>query len=143
MDPERPSGSRSEQEWTDGPEALFEALGTDGCRRTLYVLLDRREVEVEELADALAGWRSVAEGAVVGPEEHRDLLVALRHAHLPALAERGLLRYDRETGAVHRLPLDDAAQSRLRRAAESEAAHGVDPAIDEDDSRLPGNDVDG
>jgi|GEM_PF-293110 len=140
MDPERPSGSRSEQEWTDGPERLFEALGTDGCRRTLYVLLDRREVEVEELADVLAGWRVAGTEDVVGPDERREALLSLRHAHLPALAERGLLRYDRETGTVRRLPFADAAQSLLRRAAEYEAAHGVDPAIDEDDSRLPGND---
>ncbi len=134
------SGSRSELRRDHDPKKLFEAIGADGCRRTLYVLLDRPEVEIGELADVLAGWRVAGTEDVVGPDERREALLSLRHLHLPKLADCGLLRYDREAGTVHRLPLDDDAQSLLRRAAEYETAHGVDPAIDEDDSRLPEND---
>lgn len=78
----------------------FELLSNDRRRLVAQLLSDRSEpVALEELAAEVAscdGSRS-ADGSDV-------LTVELHHCHLPALADAGLVRYDRDTNRLTPLP---------------------------------------
>ncbi|QLG63389.1 DUF7344 domain-containing protein [Halorarum salinum] len=70
---------------------LFRALASSPRRRVLFVLLEWRESSVEELSDALAGWRAATRDEPVGLDERDRIRTRLVHVELPTLEECGLV----------------------------------------------------
>lgn len=65
-----------------------------------YLLDNRREIPLRELAEGLAAWENdVAEDATTGSQRKRAY-VALRQTHLPKLDELGIVEYDTARGVV-------------------------------------------
>jgi hypothetical protein len=96
-------------------DAAFDALSDVHRRYALYYLQDRDSTTIDELATVLAGWLGTRddETAVVTPEDRERLRVSLHHAHLPHLANSGLVRYDSETEAVSLEPLSETVETIL------------------------------
>lgn len=99
-------------------------------RRVLYYLQAHPETGIEELSDALAGWRAVETGGVVGPREQERLRISLHHAAVPRLADDGVVEYDSERGLVTLQPLPEPLSAIVRRSCAYEtgrlAAGGED-----------------
>lgn len=78
------------------------SLLADPHRRAVLERLDRTEdgVEVETLAARIAAELSDATLETVDEDEHRRILLALHHNHLPRLADHDLLEYDLDAGLV-------------------------------------------
>ena len=74
-------------------------LLSDERRRALLEILDDGPAPLhrDELASALAEREA---GGAVAADEHRAVVVALHHNHLPRLADLGLVDYDRASGLV-------------------------------------------
>ncbi|MFC6836130.1 DUF7344 domain-containing protein [Halomarina ordinaria] len=86
---------------TETVSQYFRLLSRTRRRFVLYLLNDAGALPVEDLAVRLARARTdvstdgdPAEGAV------RDEQLTLRHNHLPALAEAGVVEYDASAGTV-------------------------------------------
>lgn len=75
------------------PDGVFRALADERRRLVVQYLSDDPDgvASCREVADYVAARRSEC------PE---DVLIALRHAALPMLEARGLVRYDPERGAI-------------------------------------------
>lgn len=126
MSDEREEWTRSESaQRRDAPPRLaddqfYRALASTQRRRALSFLLEETESTVDELAAALAGWDAAASGTMATPDDHETIAIRLVHAHLPLLAEAGLVDYgpDRETVRIE--PLDDGVADLIRRSVEAE-----------------------
>ena len=117
------------------PAGLYRALAVPDRRRTLYYLLERSGVPVGELADVLAGWRSV-EGWSVGPGTRARTLEDLREVHLPMLAEVGLVEYDTDAETVALSSLTGSVREVIRSAIPSgtpRPSRSAPPPGDHDD----------
>ena len=77
------------------PDDLFKALANSKRRRVLAALPDGSEMSVDELTDILVGWQSTADGPA-NPDEWAKVKIELVHAHLPLLADAGLVTYEDE-----------------------------------------------
>lgn len=112
-------------------DAAFDAISDVRRRYALYYLREAESTDLDELATVLAGWRGAREDPAdpVSPADRRRLRLELHHAHLPALAAAGYVRYDADAGDVElgRLPpfLGDVLDRSL--AAEPET---VEPDLD-------------
>ncbi|MFT4923718.1 MAG: DNA-binding transcriptional ArsR family regulator [Haloarculaceae archaeon] len=78
------------------PDRILELLA-DPCRRAILAQLNERagSTTVTQLADSIA--------ASDDDLDHRnddDLVLTLRHVHLPKLAERGVIEYDSDSDTV-------------------------------------------
>ncbi|MDS0297210.1 hypothetical protein NDI76_00450 [Halogeometricum sp. S1BR25-6] len=82
------------------PDALFRVLSHRRRRRVLWFLLERPETTLGEVADVLVGWELKDGDDAAGPDDHRRVLIALHHRHLPILEGSGLVEYDVETGSI-------------------------------------------
>lgn len=74
--------------------SLFRSLQEPERRRILFNLLEHNP----------RGHLPVPEGIHIGETELENLDIALTHNHLPMMEGAGLIRWDREAGAVHRGP---------------------------------------
>lgn len=91
----------TEQENTAGLTATecYELLADDQRRAAIEVLADRQSpVELSDLAAAVAAREAPPEG--VDTELVDRVEVRLHHAHLPKLADFGVLEYEPETHVV-------------------------------------------
>jgi DNA-binding transcriptional ArsR family regulator len=79
---------------------LYPALTNETRRRLLYYLTATPETTVENITTVLVGWEVADEGSMATPADHERLRTVLEHVHLPVLAERGLIEYDRDSGTV-------------------------------------------
>lgn len=95
------------------PDALFQVLSRAIRRRILFYLLDVPETTVDELANTLAGRRSMESG-VLGLEEGEQIATELRHVHLPLLASADIVEYDSVTGDVRLLDIPDPVRETIR-----------------------------
>lgn len=77
------------------PDDLFTALASSTRRQLLVALPEQSAMTLDELTDILVGWQSVADGPA-GPDEWAKVEIELVHAHLPLLADAGLVTYDDE-----------------------------------------------
>jgi len=77
------------------PDDLFSALASSKRRRLLAALPAQSAMTLDELTDILVGWQSTTDGPV-GPDEWAKVKIELVHAHLPLLADVGLITYEDE-----------------------------------------------
>ncbi|MFC6793047.1 hypothetical protein ACFQFH_00405 [Halobaculum halobium] len=78
-------------------------------------------ISVDELATVLCGWDAADAGAMRTPSDRNQLLIALRHVHLPSLDDAGLVEYDRSAGRVAPRPLDPRVEELLERSVAAES----------------------
>lgn len=100
----------------DDVSAAFDLLRDARRRGVLYTLKRNGRTSVEELAERIAAWQS-DEGDETDPE---SVEVSLVHAHLPKLADAGVVEYDREHGAVELAEDGDDLDPLLRCTSERE-----------------------
>ncbi|MFC6756981.1 MULTISPECIES: ArsR/SmtB family transcription factor [Haloarcula] len=77
------------------PDDLFRALASSERRRLLAALPAESAMTLDELTDILVGWQSTTDGPA-GPDEWAKVKIELVHAHLPLLADAGLVTYEDE-----------------------------------------------
>ncbi|MBX0287151.1 ArsR/SmtB family transcription factor [Haloarcula salinisoli] len=76
-------------------DELFKALASSKRRRLLAALPAQSTMTIDELTDVLVGWQSTADGPA-GPDEWAKVKIELVHAHLPLLADAGLVTCEDE-----------------------------------------------
>lgn len=78
---------------------VFELLSRERRRYALYYL-ERADgpVSIEELSAHIAEWESSPPDDV--PDELRDVVIELEHAHLPKVNDARFIEYDHEEGEV-------------------------------------------
>ncbi|WP_293029012.1 hypothetical protein [Natronococcus sp.] len=69
-------------------------------RDVLYCLSEREVASVESLATTIAAREASVSVERVSPDDREPVLIDLYHAHLPKLADRRLIEYDRRSGTV-------------------------------------------
>ncbi|MFC4552821.1 MULTISPECIES: DUF7344 domain-containing protein [Halorussus] len=116
---------------------MFAALADDRRRFALYYLREAGSATVEELATVLVGWLGAREEptTVTTPGDRRSVQVSLVHAHLPKLAEAGLVDYDEESGTVTLEPLADSVERTLDRSFALERVPDSESAENRSDER--------
>jgi len=77
------------------PDDIFKALASSKRRRLLAALPAQSAMTLDELTDVLVGWQSTADGPA-DPDEWAKVRIELVHAHLPLLADAGLVSYEDE-----------------------------------------------
>lgn len=112
------AGSDSPPRLSD--DQFYRALCSTQRRRLLYYLLDEEASSVGTIATVLTGWDTTETGAVMAPEDRRRHLIALKHNHLPRLAEADLIAYDPQNETVSIESLDPFVREIIRRSVESE-----------------------
>ncbi|MEF8808196.1 DUF7344 domain-containing protein [Natronomonas sp.] len=117
------SGSDSAPRLSD--DRLYRALASTQRRRLLCFLLEAGETTVDELATVLTGWTAAEQGAMGTKEDREQLRMALRHIHLPLLADVGLVTYDRESGTVDIEALAPAVSELIRESVDREQSSPV------------------
>lgn len=103
---------------------LFRVAREEIRRVTLYLLLERERVPVEELADAVAGWVRARRGAVATRAYRDEVGLELSHRHLPHMADANLVEYDREAGTASLADRSESVLSFVERAYEGEYGTG-------------------
>lgn len=82
---------------TDSLQSVFEALAARRRRLALSVLVEREPpIDVGTLSQAVAE----REGSTPDDRAVHHVQMSLHHAHLPKLADAGLVEYDWERGIV-------------------------------------------
>lgn len=99
---------------------FYRAMASRERRRLLYVLLDRDERTVEEVATVLVGWDATESGTVGDPDDRNLVLLRLVHIHLPLLDDVGLVAYDEDRGTVRLESLDEATCEYIERGVDTE-----------------------
>lgn len=99
------------------PDDLLSTLADPMRRRLVWYLVDREEstTTVEEVTDVLLGW-GTSEFDVVGPDERERVTLALRHVHLPKLADCDLIDYDLDEGTIQLQSLATPAVDLVRQS---------------------------
>ena len=103
-------------------DELYRVLASRPRRRVLYYLSDVESSTVAQLAEVLVGWETGGQDGMAGERAYERTEIALRHSHLPALADAGLLTYDPGTGAVAAEPLDAEVSDLLAHSIAAETA---------------------
>ncbi|QCJ46278.1 hypothetical protein [Haloprofundus sp. MHR1] len=85
------------REATTVDDEMFATLSDTYRRFVLYALLQFQQLSFEELADIVAGWTNAADWRPVTPEERDDVMLVLRHVHVPKLEAAGYVEYDDES----------------------------------------------
>ncbi|MFU8869618.1 hypothetical protein [Natronococcus sp.] len=89
-------------------------------RDVLYCLAETEVASIESLATTIAARESSVPAERVSSDERKPVLVDLYHTHLPKLADRRLIEYDRRSGVVRRSAPDDDLEALLERCYELE-----------------------
>jgi DNA-binding transcriptional ArsR family regulator len=118
VDSRQESGSGNAPRLSD--DRLYRALASTQRRRLLCFLLETGETTVDELATVLTGWTAAEQGTMGTTEDREQLHMALRHIHLPLLADVGLVAYDRQHGTVDIEPLVPAVSELIRESVDRE-----------------------
>jgi hypothetical protein len=86
-------------------ESTFESLQNPRRRRTLQYLTERDgPARVGELADQITAWEQGIDIADIAPEARKSVYNSLTQTHLPHLATRDIVEYDRAAGTVELAP---------------------------------------
>lgn len=91
---QQPNGHSSEM----GP--IYTLLGESRRRYLLYQLVDEEYANVDDLSLQIAAWERGTSIDAVSEEERQRVCISLVHAHLPRLADHGVVDYDLRSGDV-------------------------------------------
>lgn len=97
-------------------DRLYRSLASRERRRLLFVLLDREQASVGELARLLVGWEATEGGPMSTPEDYRKARTELVHHHLPMLDDSRLVEYDSGTGVVRARAVDPVVRALVRQS---------------------------
>ena len=100
-------------------DQFYRALRSVHRRRLLYYLLDNPESTVQEIATVLCGWQASTTGTMKTPEDRSDVLLVLKHNHLPRLADAEMVDYNPQNGTVHLESLHPFVADIIRRSVEA------------------------
>lgn len=95
-------------------DQFYRALSSTQRRRIMYILLDKSEKTVSEIATELAEWEGGNESTMETPTDQGQIVTALIHQHFPLLAEADMVAYDRETRRATIKPLDPFIRDLIR-----------------------------
>ncbi|TYL40615.1 hypothetical protein CV102_03335 [Natronococcus pandeyae] len=119
MDNEQSASDRSRTDRSVIDNA-FLILQNQERRYALYFLLEHETASLEEVADIVTGWPRASEYGITGRETRDQVLRDLRHRHVPAMAEAGIVDYDEETDTLSFAPCPPATRSFVRLACLAE-----------------------
>ena len=111
-------------DWTTTAEPRFEPAATDDRqasidellstlshrrrRDVLYALSENEVMDAESLATRIAASEADCPPERIDADDRKSVLIELSHVHLPKLADRRAIEYDRRSGAVRwSAPSDD------------------------------------
>jgi hypothetical protein len=77
-------------------DAALDALANKYRRRVLVALLEHNPQDDDD--------RQIPEGGSLESDELDQLLLQMRHTHLPKLAESGFIEWDQETNTIRQGP---------------------------------------
>lgn len=114
-------GERSDENRKLGAAAMDElylVLRNRERRYALYLLLECGAISTEELADAVTGWTRAATYGMASRRVRDQVHLGLKHRHLPAMVEAGLVACDDGTVSID--PCPGAARGIIRVARRQE-----------------------
>lgn len=79
---------------------VFEALSHPRRRYLCYTLLASPEWNLETLAAKIAAWENDTIPEAVTDERRNQVYVSLYHAHVPKLADEGIVSFDPDTETI-------------------------------------------
>ena len=98
--------------------AAFDLLSNARRRGVLYAVSRDGSATVAELAERIATWQD-------GHHSPKEVRTSLVHAHLPKLADAGVVEYDHEQGVVEPTSGADDLEPYLEKTAESESSRSA------------------
>lgn len=84
----------------DHLDDILGALADQNRRFALYYLQETHEVDLEELAQQVAAWKSKKSTADVTDDELQRILMGFHHNHIEKLRDAKCIEYDERSGAV-------------------------------------------
>ena len=81
-------------------DGIYGLLAASRRRYILYYVSENERTSVEELSLQVTAWENDEPVSAVGESDRRDVVVSLRHAHLPKLESHGVVEYDERSGKV-------------------------------------------
>ena len=79
---------------------VYEALGHPRRRYLCYTLLEDEEWTLDELATKIAAWEGDVSEHAVADRQRQQAYVSLYHAHVPKLADDGIISFDPATETI-------------------------------------------
>jgi hypothetical protein len=101
-------------------DELLSLLSNRRRRDVLYCLSETDVASIESLATTIAAREASVPAERVSPDDREPVLIDLYHAHLPKLADRRLIEYDRRSGTVRWTASSDELEALLERCYELE-----------------------
>ncbi|WP_255167526.1 DUF7344 domain-containing protein [Natrononativus amylolyticus] len=92
---------------------FFEMIGSKRRRYVLYALQNQKNATFEEVTERVAIWETETPPEELDERTRQNIRVNLHHSHLPKLEDAGIIRYDRQSGAVSLRDLPDATETFL------------------------------
>lgn len=97
------------------PEETFTLLRNERRRAALRRLRTEPETTLTDLSERVAAAETDTSPERLSAADRKRVYISLYQTHLPALAEAGVVDYDRDRGTVARLPAADELDRRLDR----------------------------
>lgn len=82
-------------------DKVFDLLSRERRRYALYYLEDcDGPVPIQELAGAIQAWESESPPSSLPDDAYKDLIITLKHQHLPKAAQTEFIEYDSEEHTI-------------------------------------------
>lgn len=81
-------------------DTVFDVLSSPRRRYTLYYLRTHGEVDILDLAAAVAAWEYETDVDSITDQQRKRVYVSLYQTHVPKLDDLGLVDYDKDSGTV-------------------------------------------
>ena len=102
-------------------DEFLSLLSNQRRRDVLYRLSETEVASIESLATTIAAREMSVPAERVSPDDREPVLVDLYHTHLPKLADRRLIEYDRRSDTVRWSAPGDELETLLERCYELES----------------------
>ncbi|GCF13911.1 hypothetical protein Harman_18460 [Haloarcula mannanilytica] len=81
-------------------DPVYEALGHPRRRYLCYTLLEDAEWSLTDLATKIAAWEHDVPEHAVTRDQRQEVYISLYHAHIPKLADEGVITFDEATERI-------------------------------------------